>query len=110
MKQNANKWTYIENTNKRYIITNKGKIFSAIKCDYLKPFINSNFMYKVKIKYDYDYKATTVSIYRLLEHYFPESLNDKSLYCDIEALEKYKNTIKECENRLSKEYSKKCQN
>ena len=110
MKQKDHEWCYIENTNKRYILTNTGKVFSATKCDYLKPFINSNFSYKVKIKYDYNSKAVTVSLYKLLNEYFPESLNDKSLYCDIEALEKYKNTIKECENRLSKEYSKKCQN
>ena len=107
MKQIDNKWCYIENTNKRYIITNKGKVFSATKCDYLKPFINSNFMYKVKIRYiGYDIITRTVSIYRLLEEYFPESLNDKSLYCDVEAKEKYEKITKECEERLRSEYDK----
>ena len=106
MKQIDNKWCYIENTNKRYIITNKGKIFSASKCDYLKPFINSNFMYKVKIKYNYNSKAVTVSLYKLLHEYFPESLNDKSLYCDVEAKEKYEKITKECEERLRREYDK----
>ena len=110
MKQKENKWCYIENTNKRYIITNRGKVFSASKCDFLKPFINNNFMYKVKIKYDYYSKPVTVSIYRLLEEYFPESLNDKSLYCDVEAKEKYEKITKECEERLRREYDKNGKN
>lgn len=106
MKQKDHEWCYIENTGKRYILTNTGKVFSANKCDYLKPFINSNFMYKIKIKYDYNSKAVTVSLYKLLHEYFPESLNDKSLYCDVEAKEKYEKITKECEERLRREYDK----
>ena len=98
-------WCFIEGTQRKYIITSKGKVFSKSKCNYLKPYINSNFNYKVNLTfYGYNKATRSVSIYRLLEKYFPEALNDKSLYCDIERKNQYEKLIKETEAELKEIY------
>ena len=98
-------WCFIEGTQRKYIITNRGKVFSKSKCGYLKPYINSNFNYKVNLTfYGYNKVTRSVTIYRLLEKYFPESLNDKRLYCDIERKNQYEKLIKETEQELREIY------
>lgn len=102
-------FTFIKNTDRQYIITSDGRVFSAKSCKFLKPFLDKrDYLYRVKIKYDYSYAPTSVSIYQLLKLYFPESLEDKSNYMDNESYEKNKKLIAEAEERINRRYEKLC--
>lgn len=84
---NKVKWCFIDDTDRKYIITSTGKVFSAKYSDYLNPY-EENYYYRVKIKTVYDYKPKTVSIYQLLKKYFPKSLDNKEYYMNIKRKEK----------------------
>lgn len=85
---------FIENCSKKYLISNTGKVFSVISCDYLQVDVKRNYRYYVKIKFDNETKSKAVSIKSLLEEYFPESVNNKSYWMDTEQKQKDNELLK----------------
>ena len=77
------KWCFIENCEYKYVLTSNGRVFSGKHGDYLKP-NEKNFYYYVKIQFIGDKKPKNISIYRLLNTHFPESLKHKDYYFNIE--------------------------
>ena len=66
-------WTFIDGTQHKYIITNTGRVFSGKHGDYLKP-NEKNFYYYVRIQFLGDKKPRKISSDKLLNTYFPNSL------------------------------------
>lgn len=81
------KWDFIKGTDKKYIITSIGKVFSARQADFLTN-NERQYYYYVRIKYVDKDRASSVSIYKLLKEYFPESLENKSYYMNVERKQK----------------------
>ena len=86
--ENHIEWTFIDGTQHKYILTNTGRVFSGKHGDYLKP-SQKNFYYYVKIQFIGDKKPKNISIYRLLNTYFPNSLEHTEYYKYIEEWNKF---------------------
>lgn len=91
-------WCFIENTNRKYLITNTGKVFSARYCDYLKP-DTKGYYYYVKIKLVNPNKTVNISIHKLLREYFPESLEHQEYYMDVESKKHDDEILKELKRK-----------
>ena len=76
------KWCFIQGMSFKYILTSNGRVFSAKHGDYLK-LQERNFYYYVRIQFNGDKKPKNVSIYKLLNTYFPESLEHKEYYFNV---------------------------
>ena len=76
-------WTFIKNTQNRYLITSTGRVFSGKHSDYLK-LQERGFYYYVRIQFNGDKKPRNVSIYSLLKEYFSDSLKHKEYYFNTE--------------------------
>ena len=81
-------WTFIDGTKHKYILTSTGRVFSGKLGDYLKP-IQKSFYYYVRIQFIGDKKPRNISIYKLLSIYFPDSLEHKEYYKNIEEWDKF---------------------
>ena len=79
---NSIQWCFIEGTSHKYILTSTGRVFSGKHGDYLKP-NEKNFYYYVKIQFIGDKKPKNISIYRLLNTYFPKSLEHTEYYKNV---------------------------
>ena len=86
--ENHIEWTFIDGTQHKYIITNTGRVFSGKHGDYLKP-NEKNFYYYVRIQFLGDKKPRNISIYKLLNTYFPNSLEHTEYYKNIEEWNKF---------------------
>ena len=76
-------WTFIKNTQNRYLITSTGRVFSGKHGDYLK-LQERSFYYYVRIQFNGEKKPRNVSIYSLLKEYFQDSLKHKEYYFNTE--------------------------
>ena len=85
---NSIQWCFIEGTSHKYILTSTGRVFSGKHGDYLK-LIQKNFYYYVRIQFIGDKKPRNISIYKLLSIYFPDSLEHKEYYKNIEEWNKF---------------------
>ena len=83
MNNDKIQWTFIKNTQNRYLITSTGMVFSGKHSDYLK-LQERGFYYYVRIQFNGDKKPRNVSIYSLLKEYFPHSLKHKEYYFNVE--------------------------
>ena len=81
-------WTFIDGTKHKYILTSTGRVFSGKHGDYLK-LIQKSFYYYVRIQFIGDKKPRNISIYKLLSIYFPDSLEHKEYYKNIEEWNKF---------------------
>ena len=61
-------WTYVKNTDNKYIILSTGKIFSARKCDYITPYLNKNNTLFYRLKFADGIRS--VSVNTLLKEHF----------------------------------------
>ena len=83
MNNDKIQWTFIKNTQNRYLITSTGRVFSGKHSDYLK-LQERGFYYYVRIQFNGDKKPKNTSIYSLLKEYFPDSLKHKEYYFNTE--------------------------
>ena len=79
---NSIQWCFIEGTSHKYILTSTGRVFSGKHGDYLRP-NEKNFYYYVRIQFRGDSKPKSISIYKLLSIYFPDSLKHIEFYKNI---------------------------
>ena len=91
-------WCFISNTNKKYILTNTGRVFSASLCDYLKPDVK-RYLYYVKIKFDTETKPKNTSVKHLLQNHFPNSLQNKEYWMDVESKQHDEEVLKELKRK-----------